>query len=166
MVPAAVFFAMNVMEGFRNHLGLAVICTALNTLVSVPLAAWIKYHFTRPAVEIMENGWSRHEDVQRAQRAIDDAFAALARVEATMSRFRPDSDIGRANRLASRAPVAITPATFGVLESALQWARASDGAFDPAIGRVTELNSTTLNRSRSVNRSRASSRRRSTAATR
>lgn len=80
-----------------------------------------------------------HGDDRVAQRAIDAAFAALTRVDATMSRYRPDSDVGRANRFAARVPVTIAPATYTVLESALRWASASDGAFDPAIGRVTEL---------------------------
>lgn len=80
-----------------------------------------------------------HDDERLAQRAIDAAFAALVTVDVTMSRYRPDSDVGRANRFATQAPVAIAPSTHAVIESALRWANASDGAFDPAIGRVTEL---------------------------
>lgn len=111
-------------------------------VAALPLAARRKAHTVRRTLPIMgtiADFTVVHDDVQRAERAIDDAFAALARVEATMSRFRPESDIGRANRFAALAPVAITPATYAVLESALRWASASDGAFDPAIGRVTEL---------------------------
>ena len=80
-----------------------------------------------------------HDDLARGERALDAAFAELTRVERTMSRFRDDSDVGQANRFAFERAVAITPATYAVLESAIRWAQASDGAFDPAIGRVSEL---------------------------
>lgn len=79
------------------------------------------------------------EDRLGAQRAIDAALAELARVEARMSRFLTGSDIGRANRLALGREVPITAESAGVIRSALDWARRSDGAFDPALGRATEL---------------------------
>lgn len=80
-----------------------------------------------------------HDDDRLAQRAIDAAFAALVDVDTTMSRYRPESDVGRANRFAARARVPIALSTYTVIDSALRWASASNGAFDPAIGRVTEL---------------------------
>ena len=80
-----------------------------------------------------------HRDARYAEAAIDAALGELVRVDRTMSRFRADSDIGRANLAAATRPVAITPDTQTVIASALDWARASHGAFDPAIGRVVEL---------------------------
>ncbi|MHC4958913.1 MAG: FAD:protein FMN transferase [Planctomycetota bacterium] len=68
---------------------------------------------------------------------IDAAFAELAFVDRTMSRFRADSDVGRLNR-AGRAVTIGAPTAF-VLERALSWAEASDGGFDPCLGRATEL---------------------------
>jgi len=56
-----------------------------------------------------------------------------------MTRFAETSDVGRANRLASREGVAVSPATATVVDEALRWAESSDGAFDPCLGRVTEL---------------------------
>ncbi len=78
-------------------------------------------------------------DFARGERAIDAAFAELTGVERTMSRFLPASDVGRANALAFLQPVAVSNPTRDVVDAALRWARASDGAFDPAIGRVVEL---------------------------
>jgi thiamine biosynthesis lipoprotein len=75
----------------------------------------------------------------QARLAIDAAMAELAAVERGMSRFHADSDLGRANAEAARQPVGVSPATAGVIARALQWATWSDGAFDPAIGRVVEL---------------------------
>ena len=77
--------------------------------------------------------------VDRAEAAIDGAFAELTTVDRTMSRFRTDSDIGRANAMAAAAPVVVGAATADVIGHALEWARLSEGAFDPAIGRVVEL---------------------------
>ncbi len=80
-----------------------------------------------------------HSDARVAQRAIDEAFRELQWVDETMSRFRPESDIGRANRLAAAEAVPIDPATAEVLRAGLRWADGSDGLFDPALGRVAEL---------------------------
>jgi FAD:protein FMN transferase len=60
-------------------------------------------------------------------------------VERLMSRFQETSDIGRANASATEAPVVIAPDTHEVIARALRWASASDGAFDPGVGRVVEL---------------------------
>lgn len=76
---------------------------------------------------------------RHAHGAITAAVDALHHVQRTMSRFDPASDIGRANRGAHRAPVLITPATAHVVRAALDWADASGGAFDPAVGRIVEL---------------------------
>jgi FAD:protein FMN transferase len=80
-----------------------------------------------------------HRDPRHAQVAIDAAFAELRRVEETMSRFRADSDVGRANLGAAAGPVAVSAATAAVLMEALRWSSASDGLFDPALGRAVAL---------------------------
>lgn len=78
-------------------------------------------------------------DPRHANLAIDAAMDALRDVERTMSRFTRTSDIGRANRAAGRAQVAVSAATASVVEEALRWAAATDGAFDPAIGGAVAL---------------------------
>lgn len=79
---------------------------------------------------------SRHETW--AQRAIDAALAELRRVEATMSRFRSDSDVGRLNSGGDRW-VTVSGDTAEVLTRALRWAAASDDRFDPCLGRASDL---------------------------
>jgi len=54
-----------------------------------------------------------------------------------MTRFADTSDVGRANLAAHRTAVRIRPETADVIEAALAWARASDGAFDPCLGKVS-----------------------------
>jgi thiamine biosynthesis lipoprotein len=80
-----------------------------------------------------------HDDAVAGHAAIDAAIAELRRVEWMMSRYSPTSDVGRANRLAARDAVDVSPATVAVLEAAIAWAIASDGVFDPCIGRAVEL---------------------------
>ena len=80
-----------------------------------------------------------HHDMRLAEGAIDAALAELLWVERTMTRFRPDSDIGRANLGAAREAVTVTPATAAVIAAALRWAEATDGRFDPALGAASEL---------------------------
>jgi thiamine biosynthesis lipoprotein len=78
-------------------------------------------------------------DAQRAYAAIDAACAALRDVEWRMTRFRDDSEVGRANLGAARDAVAISADTAMVLAEALRWAEASGGAFDPCLGGAIEL---------------------------
>ncbi len=84
------------------------------------------------AVRSDHEGW--------AEKGIDAAIAELRRVDRTMSRFRDDSEVGRANLTAGRGiAVPVGEDTAAVLAASLRWARASDGWFDPCLARVTEL---------------------------
>jgi len=80
-----------------------------------------------------------HRDPRRAEAAIDAAITELRWVERTMTRFDDHSDIGRANRLASREAVAVTPETAFVVREALRWADATNGMYDPAAGSIVRL---------------------------
>ncbi len=80
-----------------------------------------------------------HDDRRLARAATEAAFDALRNTDRLMSRFRRDSDVGRANRLAARSSVTISAETADVLLRALEWARVTDGAFDPCLGRASRL---------------------------
>jgi len=80
-----------------------------------------------------------HRDPRFAENAIDAAIAELQSVERMMTRFRNDSDVGRANLLAARDGVRIGRETAFVIGAALHAASVSDGRFDPAVGEVSEL---------------------------
>lgn len=79
-----------------------------------------------------------HEPSAEAEDAVRDAFAAMEQVAADMTRFEAHSDIGRANGTPNQW-VAVTPATAHVVRSALALSRASDGAFDPTLDRLSVL---------------------------
>lgn len=61
--------------------------------------------------------------------------AELAMVDATYSRFRPDSELARLNRTAGR-PFVVTTLLAEAISTALRAARLTDGAVDPTVGRA------------------------------
>jgi len=75
-----------------------------------------------------------------ADHAVLDLAVTLARevlddVDRTCSRFRPDSDLSRANAAAGRR-VRVDPLLADALEAALWAARVTDGLVDPTLGAV------------------------------
>jgi thiamine biosynthesis lipoprotein len=80
-----------------------------------------------------------HRDPLQARAAIDLAVEALYAVDDTMSRFKPSSDVGRANLRAAHEPVAVSRETMEVLNESLRWAESSGGSFDPCLGRAVGL---------------------------
>jgi thiamine biosynthesis lipoprotein len=60
-------------------------------------------------------------------------------VDALMTCFRDDSDVGRANLAGVGRTTPVSSETAHVLGEALSWARASGGAFDPCLGRSVRM---------------------------
>lgn len=80
-----------------------------------------------------------HEDEGVAQGAIDAAFNEMRRIEALLTRYRDDSEVGQANLHAFARPQQVSPETGLVLRRSLSWADASRGVFDPCLGQATGL---------------------------
>jgi len=109
---------------------------------SLPAALGRRRNLVRRRVPIMgtiADFAVAHRDPSYAQRAIDAAIAELRFVDRTMTRFTTESDVGRANLKASAGPVAISAETAEVLDEALRWAEASEGAFDPCLAKALVL---------------------------
>jgi FAD:protein FMN transferase len=66
------------------------------------------------------------------------AFGWFRNVEAVCSRFDPASELSRLSR-SPHQRLAVSPLLFQALEFALAVAQATDGVFDPTIGRAMEL---------------------------
>lgn len=79
------------------------------------------------------------EGRRRGHAALDEAVAALRAVDRTMTVYAGTSDVGRANARAARDAVVVDEATATVVREALGWAEATDGRFDPCLGRATRL---------------------------
>ncbi len=85
----------------------------------------------------MGTGWSL-QAVGASPSIAAEVQAALDRVVAQMSQWEPDSDLSRFNR-AEAGVWRELPAEFAnVVNAALMIARASDGAFDPCLGALTD----------------------------
>jgi len=80
-----------------------------------------------------------HTDVRDAHDAIDAAFERLRLVERTLTWFRQDSDVGRVNLLAMHEAVPVSDLAATVLKESLRWAEATDGRFDPCLGKAVSL---------------------------
>jgi FAD:protein FMN transferase len=61
--------------------------------------------------------------------------SVLERVDATYSRFRPDSELSRLNAAAGGS-IVLSPLLARALDTALRAAAATDGAVDPTVGRA------------------------------
>ena len=80
-------------------------------------------------VEIVAEG----PDIAALIEATNRAFARVASVHTTMSFQRPGSELSRVNREAQRDWVELSPGLAAVFAAALDFARASDGLFDPSV---------------------------------
>lgn len=92
--------------------------------------------------ETMGTRWSARlvEPADGMPPGIDAAIGmVLDRIVGQMSHWEPESDISRFNRAGIDRWCALPPEFVRVLAAALDVARASDGAFDPAMGRLADL---------------------------
>ncbi len=64
--------------------------------------------------------------------------AALDEVEATMSHYRPDSDLSRFNRWRDAAPLAVSPDLLGVVRESIAISRMTGGAFDVTVAPLVD----------------------------
>lgn len=77
-------------------------------------------------------------DTARAERAAAAAFDEIARLDASFSDFRPDSELSRLSGLAGQASMHVSPELYDVLRTAQRISDASDGAFDVTVGPGTK----------------------------
>ena len=75
-------------------------------------------------------------DLPALQRVVQ---AALDRVDAQMSTYKPDSSLNRFNRAPAGSWQVLEPEFFTVLAHALSVARDSEGAYDPTVGPLVDL---------------------------
>lgn len=72
-----------------------------------------------------------HADKTTAERALTEAFTAMEELEQILSLYRPESEICRLNR--DGTLVQPNPDLVTVLTGAVDWARLTNGAFDPTV---------------------------------
>lgn len=74
-----------------------------------------------------------------SEAALQAVFARLKEIETRMSANRDGTEIAAVNEAAGRSPVRVSRDTLFVVKKALEYARISQGAFDPTIGPVVKL---------------------------
>ncbi|MFZ5967209.1 MAG: FAD:protein FMN transferase [Bacillota bacterium] len=83
------------------------------------------------------NIWT--QDAEKGKEIIQQCFQRISDIEKRMSVNIEDSDVSKININAGKASVQVESDTDYVLTKALEYARATDGAFNPAIGKLVAL---------------------------
>lgn len=78
-------------------------------------------------------------DQATAQQAATAGLAEIRRLEALWSTWIPSSEISRVNANAGRAPVAVSPETYDLIQLSLEVGRLTEGSFNVAIGPAIEV---------------------------
>ncbi len=81
--------------------------------------------------------WAESEAAARP--LLTAGMAEFDRIESWMSTYRPDSEISRVNRLATREPVVVSSELFGIVQRSLELSVLSGGAFDITFDSVGQL---------------------------
>ena len=82
-------------------------------------------------ITIPKNGTSRA--------VLDECFQKLKQLELILSANDSTSELSRLNATAANNPVTVSPELMNVLHSAKHIAEITDGAFEPAIGKLVKL---------------------------
>ncbi len=94
-------------------------------------------HFQVPAMNTTFGLRIDHPDRKKAEIWAGNAMRLLEELEAELSRYRPDSEISRINRLEPGQSTFLTEATDRCLRAALNACELTAGLFDPTLGAHT-----------------------------
>lgn len=115
----------------------------LGVLILVVVGGW--YRLSTDMATVDETRLALDTFVQikatgrNGQRAVDEAFAEIGRLEKLLDRFQPASQVGRLNEQAGLAWVELDDDTRFLLEQGLYYGRISQGAFDVTVGVLADL---------------------------
>lgn len=74
-----------------------------------------------------------------AKEAVQEALSLMAKVSDQLNMYSTTSEVSLINQAAGQHPVVVSSLTFRAIKKAVEVARMTDGAFDPAIGPLTLL---------------------------
>jgi FAD:protein FMN transferase len=113
----------------RPRLRPAVLCLLVAALQPAPgRAAWLYQEAAIMGTRCVVELWS--EDKARGEAAIERVFADMRWVDATMSPYKPDSELSQLNARAAREPVKISKEFYELLGTAREYSKLTHGAFD------------------------------------
>jgi thiamine biosynthesis lipoprotein len=73
------------------------------------------------------------------ERAVQDAFEEISRLERMMSNFIPTSELSRINQQAGKTPVPVSRELFSVIQKSLMFSDITEGTFDISFASVGKL---------------------------
>lgn len=79
------------------------------------------------------------ESLDKAGRAIDEAFAEIVRLDGLMNNYESESELSRLNRRAGYQAQAVSPDLYRVIQESLRYSEISGGKFDVTVGPVVDL---------------------------
>ena len=98
-----------------------------------------RYAFSQVVMGVRADITVYSESEPVAANAVREAFAAMARLDDSLSDYRVDNELARVGRGAHPGPMRVSHIFGTILEQSLAIARATDGAFDPTVGPMVRL---------------------------
>ena len=80
-----------------------------------------------------------HEDAAAARAAMGAVMSEMHRIDASMSPFKPASELSRINREAAQQPIVISQEMFDLIARSIEFSKLSGGAFDITFSSVGYL---------------------------
>jgi len=111
-----------------------VVCFLLLTVEMAPAPAAKLYVQSREAMGTKFTIYLYAESEGQADAAFEASFDEIARLDATLSNYNPESELSRINRLAGREWVTTDPEVFSLLQTCLAYSKRSGGTFDITVG--------------------------------
>lgn len=106
----------------------AIALLTLSFLASVARAEWVLREDAIMGTRVAVNLWAG--DRAAGEAAIDKVMAEMRRVDELMSTYKPTSQVSLINAQAAEKPVVVDADLFGLLQTALEYSRITEGAFD------------------------------------
>jgi thiamine biosynthesis lipoprotein len=115
----------------RTRAALGALSALIGLTAAPAQAAWVSRGVdgimgTHIYVEL----WAEEEDRARGEQAIDAVMDEMRHIDETMSVYKPTSEVSQVNALAAQQPVKISADLFGLLSTAIEYSRITEGAFD------------------------------------
>jgi len=107
-------------------------------LVTPPvLAEWYSREEAIMGTAVRVELW--HDDATAARAAMSAVMDEMHRIDASMSPYKPDSELSRINREAAQKPVPVSQEMFDLIARSIEFSKLSGGAFDITFSSVGYL---------------------------
>jgi FAD:protein FMN transferase len=124
------------MHSFRIIIALILGMASL-LATSTTLAEWYSREEAIMGTAVRVELW--HDDATAARAAMSAVMDEMHRIDASMSPYKPDSELSRINREAAQKPVPVSQEMFDLIARSIEFSKLSGGAFDITFSSVGYL---------------------------